>query len=78
MCSVRSTTKYVVSCAMVKNLESNHAMWVTIIDDETQQIDDANASDVNAAMSSVTQTILVYYRAVHCSGNLSVCLSVCL
>jgi len=38
---------------MVKNLESNHAMWVKIIDDETQQIDDANASDVNAAASSV-------------------------
>jgi len=37
---------------MVKNLENNHAMWVKIIDDETQQTDDADASDVNASPSS--------------------------
>jgi len=46
---------------MVKNLESNHAMWARMIDDETQQSDDNNdtPSDLNPT-SSVTNAITIY------------------
>jgi len=47
-----------VSCALVKNLESNHAMWVKIIDDENQQTQDVEASDVSASSSSVTDNFI--------------------
>ena len=51
---VRSTSKCVVSCAMVKNLESNHDMWVRIIEDETEQNNDTDTTDANVPSSSVT------------------------
>ena len=50
-CAGRSSSKSVVSCAMVKNLESNYAMWAKIIEDTSQQSDD-NATDADAPASA--------------------------
>jgi len=63
---------------MVKNLESNHAMWVKMIDEEAQQSDDNNDTPSDANPSSVTY----WCRAIspistHFSVARSVCQSVC-
>ena len=53
VCSGRSSSssKLVVSCAMVKNLESNYAMWAKIIEDTAQHSEDAADVDVPASSS---------------------------
>jgi len=49
---------------MVKNLESNHSMWVKIIEDETRPSSDINTTETNAPSSSVTDDFMIYYNSV--------------
>jgi len=71
---------------MVKNLESNHDMWVRIIEDETEQNNDTDTTDANVPSSSVTVYFIyiIFLRdAMHSADyavarwSPSICLSVC-
>jgi len=65
--SVRSPSNLVVSCQMVKNLESNYAMWVKVIEDETQSSDDTNNTAVDASSSSVNSNVCYnFIYLFHC------------